>query len=48
MSSILYAIEDIFDQAAFAAQKPWRRRLFRKLSDKSAAYADMIKFRILR
>lgn len=48
MSSILYAIEDIFDQAAYAARKPWRRRLFRKLSDKSAVYADLLKFRRIR
>lgn len=47
MSSILYAIEDLFDQAAFGARKTWRRQLYRRLSDKSATYADLLKFRTM-
>lgn len=42
MGRILYAIEDLFDQAAFDAGHTWRRQLFRKLSAKSAAYADRV------
>lgn len=46
MGRILYAIEDIFDQAAFEASDTWRRQFFRKVSETSGAYADRIKYLI--
>lgn len=43
MGRIFYAIEDVFDQAAFDARTTWQRRLYRRLSALCGAYADRIK-----
>lgn len=43
MGRIFYAIEDVFDQAAFDARTTWQRRLYRKISALCGTYADRIK-----
>lgn len=43
MGRIFYAIEDVFDQAAFEARTSWQKRVYSKISAMFGTYADRIK-----